>query len=446
MIYPSRRFHWVVLCAGLPGIITATLVSAAIIPLVCAAAVFSAIALLDALACRNRSSSLKVIVPPYSRMYRGILCRMKLCLTSHAPIKGQVLECGRTELLFSAPVSFSCTRESPTTVGEAVVIPITRGQWPLVSLQLRVESPLLMWRRVYYAPVKAEAHVFANNKTDLHVLCGLPSGALSGIHLQQTLGKGREVDKLREYVQGDGMEDIHWKATARHGRPITKEYRLERSQSIYVVIDSSRSSKRVVDHLTIDGHDAKLPVPLIERSLIAADMLSMIAVRQSDRIGLAAFDCRVRLFIKPGTGAHHLVMCRNALVNLQSSTEPADYCEMFQFLATNIRRRAMILILADFDDPNASENYAAHVHLLARNHAVMGVCPVAGDVQPLFSHPVVSQDRIYDALSGHLKWRGVQKMRYALRARGTEIVTSSPRDLPARTIEAYVTMKQRQRV
>ena len=200
----------------------------------------------------------------------------------------------------------------------------------------------------------------------------------------------------------------------------------------------------MVDHLTIAGTAKKLPVPLIERSIIAADMLSMVAARQADRVGLMAFDDRVRLHLKPGIGAHHCNMCRNALVGLQSSNVPADYREMFQFLATNIRRRAMILILADFDDPFASENYAAYVHLLAQKHAVMGICPVGGQVAPLFSRPIGSQEQMYGALSGHLKWRGLQKMRRVIRVKGSEIVTSTPHDLPSLAVKTYMSMKRRQ--
>src|SRR5439155_1828093 len=67
-----------------------------------------------------------------------------------------------------------------------------------------------------------------------------------GLHAERQVGKGREFEKLREYVPGDGYDEIHWKATAKRGRPITKVFQIERTQEIYVVIDASRLSARSV--------------------------------------------------------------------------------------------------------------------------------------------------------------------------------------------------------
>lgn len=444
MIYPAKRFHLAILCLALPGVITAAFAPATVIPLALVAAVLLAIALFDARSCIKRSHLLAITAPPLIRTYRGTECPLPLRISCGAPIKGCVLESRLPELLFHAPAGFECSREQPAATAEARVIALVRGAWPLAAFQVRTESPLKLWQRLFHAGTDAHVHVFANNKSDLHALNGLHSSAMAGIHLQRSLGRGREVDKLREYVQGDSMDDIHWKATARHGRPITKEYRIERSQHLYVVIDASRSSQKIIDYTAFQNLPDKFPLPLIERSIVAADMLLMIATRQSDRIGLAAFDDRVRLFIKPGMGAHHSTLCRSALMRLQPGTAPADYREMFQYLAANIQRRSMILIIADFDDPFASESYAAHVHVIAKKHAVMGICPVDDHVQPLFSRPIESGEQMYGALSGHLKWRALQKTRLVIRAQGSEIVTATPRDLPAATLKAYVSMKRRQ--
>ena len=446
MIYPCNRLLVAVLLLGLPMAIAGSLAPSLRLPLLGAALLFLGTAAFDVLVCWRSSRTLTVSGPEIVRMYRAIECRVTFRLTARRSIAGRLLETGHCGFPVSAPVAFRCGGEDAGVGCEVAIVPLSRGRGALRAVRLRVDSPLSLWRRIYPVPVATQAQVFANNKSDKHLLRRLQSGDIAGSHTQQALGKGREVDKLRDYVPGDSMEDIHWKAMARHGRPITKEYRLERSQDIYAVIDVSRSSKRIVDYLVRGSSGERLAVSLLERSIVAADMLSIIACKQADRIGLAAFDHRVRLFIKPGMGSHHLITCRNALVGLEAGSAPADYREMFQFLAANIRRRAMILILADFDDPFATENFAAHVHLLTKRHMVMGVCPLNENVQPLFSCPVDSQEQIYRALSGHLKWRAMQNVRQAIRVQGSDVIAATPRDLPTKAIEAYATMKRRQGV
>ncbi len=59
-----------------------------------------------------------------------------------------------------------------------------------------------------------------------------------GLHAQRQVGKGRDFEKLREYIPGDGYDEIHWKATARRGKPITKVFQIERTQEVYVIVDA----------------------------------------------------------------------------------------------------------------------------------------------------------------------------------------------------------------
>src|SRR5204863_1117351 len=65
-----------------------------------------------------------------------------------------------------------------------------------------------------------------------------------GMHAQRQIGKGRDFEKLREYIPGDSYDEVHWKATAKRGRPVTKIFQIERTQEVYVIIDASRLSAR----------------------------------------------------------------------------------------------------------------------------------------------------------------------------------------------------------
>src|SRR5207247_10489432 len=82
-----------------------------------------------------------------------------------------------------------------------------------------------------------------------------------GLHAQRQVGKGREFEQLREYIPGDGFDEVHWKATAKRGRPITKIFQVERTQEVYVVIDASRLSARPTISRASDGNRSLPPHP-----------------------------------------------------------------------------------------------------------------------------------------------------------------------------------------
>jgi uncharacterized protein (DUF58 family) len=107
-----------------------------------------------------------------------------------------------------------------------------------------------MWQVRRKDPVAMEVRVYPNlrRNDDLKAL----RQGVSGVHAMRQVGRGREFEKLREYMPGDGFDEIHWKATARRGRPVTKVFQVERTQEVYVVIDRSRLSGRAAGSNTGD--------------------------------------------------------------------------------------------------------------------------------------------------------------------------------------------------
>jgi hypothetical protein len=408
--------------------------------------IFFTVTIIDALRCLKTSRSIKIITPEHLRMYRGIKTLCTLNLSSSSPVNGIFTGYTNAQYIIVANTRFTINRITPSVQCPLQVIPLKRGTINSLKCRIYIFSSCKFWTYTALVDHSVTCSVFANNKKELNLINAIQTGDFIGNHLKPLIGKGREVDRLRNYVSGDSMGDIHWKATARHGFPITKEYRVERSQSIYVVIDTSCFSKRTIDYQTIPETGTTIPVPLIERAIITADILLMISGRNGDRSGLVAFDNKVNTFIPADSGVTHLVRCRQSLVDLQSGSSPADYREMFQYLAGAIHRRSMILILADLDDPFTSDSFTAYSGILTQKHIVCGVCPVHHTVQPLFSDSVKSDQDIYSALSGHIRWQSIKKLQLNARKSGCEIIISTNEKLTTSAIGAYIAMKRKQLV
>src|SRR5207249_1294948 len=169
----------------------------------------------------------------------------------------------------------------------------------------------------------------------------LKRGAL-GLHLQRQIGKGRDFEKLREYVPGDSFDEIHWKATARRAKPITKVFQVERTQEIYVVIDASRLSSR---------ETGGPGTSILERHVTAALVLGLATERQGDLFGLITFADKVQTFVRARRGKAHFTACRDALYTLQAQSVSPDFDELFSFIRLQLRRRCLIVMLTSLDDP-----------------------------------------------------------------------------------------------
>jgi uncharacterized protein (DUF58 family) len=262
------------------------------------------------------------------------------------------------------------------------------------------------------------------------------------------VGKGRDFEKLREYVPGDCFEDIHWKATARRSRPVTKIFQMERTQRVYAVIDTSRLSLRPLP-VPPDPAAGNSGVPISEtvseRFGTAALTLALAAQQQGDTFGLAAFDDNLRLFIPAQTGPVHFGHVRDALHTLEARGVSPDFGEVFADLANRLRRRALVIILTQLEDPVLVESFLRDVEIIRRRHLVVAAMLRPPPVAELFSQAdVAAAEQLYERLAGHLLWRRLRETGHALQRRRIGFALVHTDRLCAELVGRYITLKRRQ--
>lgn len=352
---------------------------------------------------------------------------------------------GRTlRLGLAMPPSFAMETEFldvcvPAEEGDAsvdwVCTPSRRGLFDLRRCYFELRSPCGFWRVRGNSECRTEIRVYPNLFDERRRLASifLRRGHL-GAHMQRTVGPGKDFEKLREYIPGDSYDDIHWKATAKRGRPVTKLYQVERTQEIYVAIDASRLAAR-----NTSG------TPNLERMIVSALTLGLVARQQGDRFGLIAFNDRVRRFVRAAGGKTHYSACRDALYTLTSGTVAPDYQEFFSFVRLRLRRRSLIFVLADIADPVLAESFLEHVEIISRQHLVMVCMTRPEGVQPLFSAPDAdSPDDLYRNLGGHMVWRSLEELQRALRHRGVDFSLVDDERMSADMVAHYMRVKARQ--
>jgi len=319
--------------------------------------------------------------------------------------------------------------------------PLRRGHFVVENVYLEASSPFGLWDYRATRAAQTELRVYPDLLPERNQLAALflNRGGL-GIHPQRRVGKGRDFEKLREYIPGDSFEDIHWKATARRGYPVTKVYQLERTQEVYVVIDASRLSGRVISSQEGEGSTTQL-----DRFLEAALVLGLVAEKQGDHYGVISFSDRVHGFIRARNGQAHYNACRDMLYMLGPQTVNPDFEELFTFVRLRLRRRALLVFLTNLDDPVLAEGFASNIRLLARRHLVLANMLTAPGVGPLFTkEDVQDTDKVYERLGGHLQWRGLRELSRVLQRQGVRMSLVDSAALSPDLVTQYLNVKQRQ--
>jgi len=322
--------------------------------------------------------------------------------------------------------------------------PRKRGNYPLPRCHLEATSFLGFWSLRKPLPLKAELRVYPDLFGERKQVAALflNRGSLGSHALRQT-GKGRDFEKLREYIPGDSFEDIHWKATAKRGRPVTKVYQIERTQEIYVILDASRLSARELANPSRPGTQ----VSTLERFINAALVLAFAAERQGDLFGLLTFSDRVLNFVRACNGQAHYSLCRDMLYALPATIVTPDYDELFAFIRTRLRRRALLVFLTALDDPLLAESFTRNANLICRQHLMLVNMIQPPGVRPLFDAPDVHRtDDLYQRLGGHLIREQLLELEKSLGRHGIQFNLVANEQLSAEIVTQYLNVRRRQLV
>jgi uncharacterized protein (DUF58 family) len=324
-----------------------------------------------------------------------------------------------------------------------------RGSFALDACHIELPSPWGLWGMRRRLPLTSEIHVYPNLVSAQHIL-GLFSRREWGWRSVRKVGKGREFEQLREYLPGDSYEDVDWKATARRQFPVTRVYQVEQSQEIYVILDASRLSTRNADFVrdrrqSSRPFDSSTAETIFERYITASLVMALAADRVADRFGLVIFGARPDCFIQAGRGRAHYNACREALFNRMPRTVSPDFDELFTFLGTRIRKRALLLFLTHLDDPLMAESFIGAMPSSARQHVVRVNMFRPAGAYPLFSAPDVhTPSGIYEHLAGHMTWSALNDTRRRLWQYGADLTLLDKEQLCSQLINQYMEVKQRQ--
>jgi uncharacterized protein (DUF58 family) len=317
------------------------------------------------------------------------------------------------------------------------VRPTRRGQYVLGDIFLRYRTQLgLLVRQIRTAvqtPVKVYPDVASLARYELaaqrHRLMEM------GLKAVRQRGQGSLFEGLREYVSGDDLADVAWKATARHGRMITRTYETERSQNVLIVLDCGRLMTAQVDRLS-----------RLDYAINASLLLTYVAMKQGDYVGMVAFSDRIEGYVPPVKGRAAMSRMNEALYQLEARLREPNYEQVCRFLALRHRKRSLIVILTDVIDREASSMLLAYTARFARHHLPLCVTLRNLQVERIALGPVADVADCYSkTVALQMLARRGEALRQ-MRQAGVDVLDAPPRELTPQLLNRYLVLKQRQRL
>jgi uncharacterized protein (DUF58 family) len=412
MIVPrTRLLLWIALIVLPFATVGATVPGAFSISVLFVGGLFVAV-LADAFMALGQLTGIRVQLPEVVRIHNESLAARLLRIGFAFP-REIVPEFEDRTILLSANAAISRL--------DWAVTPNRRGQYFLEQAYLEAMSPLGFWAVRTSQAARAELRVYPNLFDERKNVAALflRRGQM-GAHAVRMAGQGRDFEKLREYIPGDSYDEIHWKASAKRGHPVTKVFQIERTQEVYVIVDASRLTAR---EIILDN----ARTTALERFVTAALILGLAAEQQGDQFGLITFSDRVLSFVRAKSGQAHYDACRDRLYTLHPQRVTPDFDELCSFIRLRLRKRALLIFLTALEDP-----------MLADMLQPVGANPLFSDTN------VANIDDLYRHLGGHLQWSRLRELENVLQRRGVRLSQLDPARLAAQLIAQHAEVKRRQ--
>jgi len=329
-------------------------------------------------------------------------------------------------------------RAAARSRGAAVytIRPRERGDASVGAVWLRYRGHIGIAERWAQAPLAQTVRVYPNLDEARRQAIYLVRSRQTALErrLTRTRGVGREFESLREYREGDEFRDICWTATARRGKLVTRTYQVERSQTIWIVIDSGRLMRARIGELS-----------KLDYAATAALSLAEVALHTGDRVGLLGYGRAIRQRIPAARGSAHLRLIVEQLATLCEEVPEADHLLAASRLLTDQKRRCLVVWLTDIPETSLTPDVVEAAQLMPR-HLVLLVAIGQPDLRAMASREPHDVTDMYQAAAAQEMAHRRERLLASLRDRGVLTLEAESASLSPALVNAYLEIKERSRI
>jgi len=314
------------------------------------------------------------------------------------------------------------------------IVPRQRGDIDLGATYIRYQSPMRIAERWAVAHTEQTISVYPNlQEARQHSVYLIRSRQIEMEKRHSRVrGAGREFESLREYRDGDELRDVCWTASARRGKLVTRVYQIERSQTIWLVIDAGRLMRARVRGLS-----------KLDLAVNAALCLSEVALGSGDRVGLLAYGRGIQKRMMPHRGSAHLRQLIQQLAYVASEGREGDHLQAVSALMSTQKRRSFVVWLTDFPETAMTPEVIDAAAEAALKHLVLFMVIGQPDLATLASREPDSVLNMYRSTAAQQTLHRREVLLARLRQRGALAVEVNSAAASLTLVNSYLNVKER---
>jgi len=342
---------------------------------------------------------------------------------------------GVPHLLYPEPAEFTIDLAGQNqAILEYQLRPGRRGAFSIENVHLKAVSRWGFWQRFFTAPCETVIHVYPDLKqlAEYALLARTNRLNLVGVRRTRRIGLDSDFERLRDYSIDDNYKYIEWRATARRQKLTVKDFQSNQSQRVMFLVDCGRMMTNEAAGLS-----------LLDHAFNAILMLSYVALRQNDAVGLIVFSDEIHSFVPPRHGMNQMNRLLHASFDRFPRLVESRYDQAFRYLASHVRKRSLVVLITNvIDEVNANQVECYLTNLVGR-HLPLGILLRDHRLfEPLeLEHP--QGDALWQAAAAAdiLSWR--RQVLSDLASKGTLTLDVFPEDMTAPLVNRYLEIKAR---
>lgn len=312
--------------------------------------------------------------------------------------------------------------------------PSERGVYNFGNSNVYASSPLQLATKKYILGAKKELKCYPSFlKLREFDFKAFSNDAISyGTKKVRRIGHSLEFEQIKEYVSGDDIRTLNWKATAKSNQLMVNQYVEEKSQPVYSIIDKGRAMQMQFNELS-----------LLDYAINASLAISNIILRKQDKAGMLSFSKNLEDWVVAQKRSSQMSLISEALHNLKTDFSESDFSTLYAVIKRKITHRSLLIIYTNFETMDGLNRQLSYLRALAKNHLVLVVFFKNTELQSLINTKADNIQDVYDSIIAEKFMYEKISIVNELKKYGIQSVLTSPENLTGDTINKYLELKSR---
>lgn len=312
--------------------------------------------------------------------------------------------------------------------------PVERGEYQFGRLNCFISTKLRIFKRRYTFDkdqmVKVYPSFIQMKKYDFLAIDNRMRQV--GLKKIRRLGHTMEFEQIKEYVRGDDVRTINWKASAKHGDLMVNQYQDEKSQPIFSLIDTSRTMKMPFNGLK-----------LMDYAINSSLAFSNIALKKNDKVGMLSFSHQISNFLPARRKKTHLNAIQENLYNIDTEFLDSDFAHLYAFVKRKITQRSLLMLYTNFEHLSSMRRQLPFLKAISKKHLLVVVFFKNTEMNRVIDQKAENTADVYEQTIAREFIQDKKQMVEELNQYGIQTVLTAPENLTVNSINKYLEIKAR---